>query len=93
VFPVDRAIGPEVKWSNQNTNDAKALDTFNQYCFRCHGTVKFSVFNRHAILDIQTRGIALQALQTNAVFGVRMPTDRELPDDARSIMLNFIRQK
>jgi len=93
VFPVDRAIGPEVKWSNQNTNDAKALDTFNQYCFRCHGTVKFSVFNRHAILDTQTRGIALQALQTNAVFGVRMPTDRELPDDARSIMLNFIRQK
>lgn len=93
VLPIDRAIGPEVKWSNQNTNDAKALDTFNQYCFRCHGTVKFSVFDRHAILDPQVRGIALQALQTNAVFGVRMPTDRELPDDARTILLNFIRQK
>ena len=93
VLPIDRAIGPGIKWSNQNTNDAKTLDTFNQYCFRCHGTVKFSVFDRNAILDPQIRGIALMALQANAQFGIRMPTDRELPDDARTILLKFIHQK
>jgi hypothetical protein len=93
ILPIDRAIGIEPRWSNQNTNDAKALDAFNQYCFRCHGTVKFSVFNRQELRSVQLLGIVQQAIQTNAVVGIKMPPDRELPGDVRTLMLNFIHQQ
>jgi hypothetical protein len=45
-LPPERAIGKEPRWTAQNAADTKTLDLLNQYCFRCHGTVKFSVFNR-----------------------------------------------
>jgi hypothetical protein len=92
VLPLDRAIGLEPRWSNQDTNDAKTLSTFNQYCFRCHGSVKFSVFNRQELRSPQLKGIILQSLQTNAALGVKMPPDRELPDEHRTTLLNFILQ-
>ena len=92
VLPIDRAIGPDPRWSNQNTNDAKTLDVFNQYCFRCHGSVKFSVFNRQELLSVQLKGIIQQVIQTNAAIGVKMPPDRELPNGQRTLILDFIHQ-
>jgi hypothetical protein len=92
VLPLDRAIGLDPHWSNQNTNDAPTLDAFNQYCFRCHGSVKFSVFNRQKLLSVQLKGIIQQVIQTNAPVAIKMPPDRELPDDKRTLMLNFIHQ-
>ena len=92
VLPIDRAIGLDPRWSNQNANDAKTLDALNQYCFRCHGSVKFSVFNRQELLSVQLKGIIQQVIQTNATVGVKMPPDRTLPDEQRTLILNFIHQ-
>jgi len=81
VLPVDRAIGEDPRWSAANTNDVKVLDILNQNCFRCHGTIKFSVFNKQAV--IERRANIKARLQADAPIGIRMPPDRELPDDVR----------
>lgn len=91
--PIDRAIGNAPKWSADTSEDAAALDALNTYCFRCHGTVKFSVFNRQELRSLQLRGMLLQVLQTNAPVGVKMPPDRSLPDDARKAILDFVHQQ
>jgi hypothetical protein len=91
--PFDRSIGGAPRWSADTPGDAAALDALNTYCFRCHGTVKFSVFNRQELLSLQHRGMLLQVLQTNAPVGIKMPPDRPLPDDARKAILEFVRQQ
>jgi hypothetical protein len=93
VLPLDRAIGPSPTWSSQSAADAEMLDAFNRYCFRCHGTVKFSVFNRTEMRTIQLRGMLQQVLQPDAAVGIKMPPDRPLPDDTRTLMLKFIHQQ
>jgi len=93
VLPLGRTIGPSPIWSAQIAGDAEALSAFNQYCFRCHGTVKFSVFNKAGLLNFQLRGMLQQVLQPDAAIGVKMPPDRPLPDDVRTLMLNFIHQQ
>jgi hypothetical protein len=91
VPPLDRAIGIE-PWSAANTNDEVTLSALNQYCFRCHGTVKFSVFNRQEICDPKLLPIIAQAIKPDAIIGVRMPTDRPLPENVRQLINDFINQ-
>jgi hypothetical protein len=92
VQPIERAIGFEPLWSAVNTNDAATLSAFNQYCFRCHGTVKFSVFNRTELCDPKLLPIIAQAIKPDASIGVKMPPDRPLPEDVRQLINNFINQ-
>jgi hypothetical protein len=89
VLPIDRAIGLSPQWSRQNASDLKVLDAMNQYCFRCHGTVKFSVFNRQELRQPQFQALIDQAIKTTTPVGIRMPPDRDLPDDVRSLLHNF----
>lgn len=89
VLIIDRAIGPNPRWSVQNTNDTVVLDALNQYCFRCHGSVKFSVFNKQSVHD--RRVILKQRIDRDAALGMKMPPDRELPDDVRTLLLNLIK--
>jgi hypothetical protein len=86
--PIARAIGPEPRWSAQDANDIKTLETLNQYCFRCHGTVKYSVFNKQALHD--RRPNARKRLQPDADVSLRMPTDRPLTNDVRAFLLNHL---
>jgi len=92
VQPIDRAIGLEPRWSQSNSADAETLADFNQYCFRCHGTVKFSVFNRQELRQPQNLPMIEQVIKTNAPVGVKMPPDRPLPDNVRAQFINFINQ-
>jgi hypothetical protein len=92
ILPLDRAIGIEPRWSSVNSTDASVLNAFNQYCFRCHGTVKFSVFNRQEIRQPQILAMIEQMIKTNAPVGVKMPPDRPLPDDVRKQLTDFINQ-
>jgi hypothetical protein len=92
-FPIDRAIGTAPKWLADTPGDAAALDALNTYCFRCHGTVKFSVFNRQELRSLQLRGMLLEVLQTNAPVAIKMPPARPLPDDARKAIIDFVHQQ
>lgn len=88
--PVERAIGKEPRWSAQNPEEAKALEVLNQYCFRCHGTVKFSIFNRQAMATPEMKATLEQRIKSDAAVGIRMPPDRPLEEDARSVILRVL---
>jgi hypothetical protein len=83
--PVERAIGPAPRWSPA---EADVLSELNQYCFRCHGTVKFSVFNRQSVQD--RRAPIKERIKPDAVTGDRMPPDRPLPDDVRTFLRDHL---
>lgn len=85
VPPIQRTIGGAPQWSADNQGEAAALETMNQYCYRCHGTVKFSVFNKQATWE--RRANITQRLAPDAILGLRMPPDRELPKDKRDQLL------
>lgn len=88
VPPIERAIGPAPQWSANTPGDVEALETFNQYCYRCHGTVKFSVFNKQAVWE--RRANILQRLSPTAEVGFKMPPDRDLPDAKRELLMKFL---
>jgi hypothetical protein len=84
--PIARAIGSTPQWSAQNPNDVEVLARLNQYCFRCHGTVKFSAFDRQAVRTL--RPDIKERIRADAAIGERMPPDRVLPDDVRTFLLD-----
>ena len=46
-----------VAWDRANVDDQKALGYFNRYCFRCHGSMYYSVFDKKSVL---TRKASIQ---------------------------------
>jgi hypothetical protein len=89
VLPIQRTIGAAPQWSADNANEVAVVGTMNQYCYRCHGTVKFSVFNKKSMLE--NRDKFLLRLNPDAEVGLKMPPDRDLPADKRQQLLNFLK--
>ncbi|AKI99601.1 hypothetical protein ATI61_109207 [Archangium gephyra] len=86
--PIERTIvpslqgpGPGLQWSRDSKEDVELLGMLNRYCFRCHGTIRFSVFNKTEVarrkLDIRMR-LKPKPVQAE-VEGFQMPPDRDLP--------------
>jgi hypothetical protein len=90
VLPVDRAIGADPQWASTNSDDVQVLGDLNQYCFRCHGTVKFSVFDRQKMHTLDSQVKVEFRIRTNAPPEAKMPPDRDLPDDVRGRILHNI---
>jgi hypothetical protein len=91
--PTARAIGTDAStlWSADNPNEAKTLSYLNQYCFRCHGSVRFSVFNKAGVR--YRHPLIQESIRTGAQVGVQMPPDRPLPDDVRQFLLEQLPQE
>jgi len=87
VPPIQRTIGAAPQWPADNAKEVAVLETTNQYCYRCHGTVKFSVFNKQSAWE--RRANIVQRLAPNAEVGLKMPPDRDLPADKREQLLKF----
>lgn len=79
--PIARAVPSSATWSAQSPGDTEVLQLLNRYCFRCHGTIKFNVFDKAAVqsrrAQIRSR---LQPLpeQLRADPGFLMPPDRSM---------------
>ncbi len=79
--PIARAVQSSVTWSAQTPGDTETLAVLNRYCFRCHGSIKFDVFDKASvqarISQIRSR---LQPLpeQLRADPGFQMPPDRKM---------------
>src|SRR5262249_30505317 len=62
-------------------SEANGLRLLNRYCFRCHGSVSFSVFDRPTVVG--NAGLIIQHIDPNAqqqrIDGWKMPPDRQLP--------------
>jgi hypothetical protein len=89
VPPLKRTIGAAPQWSGDDANEVAVLETMNQYCYRCHGTVKFSVFNKKSLLE--NRDKLLQRLDPDAEVGLKMPPDRDLPKEKRDLLLKSLK--
>ncbi len=79
--PIARAVQSSVTWSAQIPGDSETLGLLNRYCFRCHGSIKFNVFDKASVqarlTPIRSR---LQPLpeQLRADPGFQMPPDRKM---------------
>ncbi len=64
------------------SSEADGLNRLNRYCFRCHGSVRFSIFDRPKV--VENAGIMRQRInpskQQAKVPGFKMPPDRVLDD-------------
>jgi hypothetical protein len=49
--PISRAVQSTNTWDLKSPNDAETLGLLNRYCFRCHGTIKFNVFDKGAVKE------------------------------------------
>jgi hypothetical protein len=91
--PISRAVQSTNTWSLQSPNDAEALGLLNRYCFRCHGTVKFNVFDKAAVKDkvaqIRDRLQPIpEQLRLNPRF--KMPLDRQMDTNDLARLLQIL---
>jgi hypothetical protein len=74
-------------------SEADGLNRLNRYCFRCHGSVRFSIFDRPSI--VERAGIMRQRInpskQQAKVPGFKMPPDRVLDDAEIQALDQFLK--
>jgi hypothetical protein len=78
VPPYRRGFGAE-PWDSENEDHRKTLYYLNRYCFRCHSSLKYNVFDRQAVKGHISNGeIESRALNITQPE-IWMPQDRILP--------------
>lgn len=74
--------------------ETDGLGRLNRYCFRCHGSVRFSIFDRSAV--VERAGIMRQHInpskQQEKVPGFKMPPDRKLDPKELQALDDFLKQ-
>lgn len=89
--PVDRgfSLNGKPKWSPGET---EGLARLNRYCFRCHGSVRFSVFDRSAVVG--RGGNMRDRLKPDAgqQKSFKMPPDRVLPEAEIQALDEFLKK-
>jgi hypothetical protein len=93
IVPLDRPFPGEPHWTKGNALDDELLPLLNRYCYRCHGSVRFNVFDKAAVLsrasDSAVRIEADPVSDKRIDPRVAMPPDRKIraEDRARLIAL------
>jgi len=84
VPPLRRGIGA-TKWNAARELDAQLLPLLNRYCYRCHGSIGYNVFDRGEVGGNGHAGTMADRIEApSPVFA--MPIDRDLPAaDARRL--------
>lgn len=91
--PIDRAIpappdNPNARvWSRQNPHDVDLLNLLNRFCFRCHSSVSYHVFDKEAVFNLeQPRPRISDRVRFNS-----MPQDRLMDTHFSTEKANLIR--
>jgi len=91
--PIARAFSGPAGTSWQ-PSEADGLARLNRYCFRCHGSVRFSIFDRPTVLA--EAGIMRQRIKPNAqqlkIAGFKMPPDRVLDPAEVKALDDFLKK-
>jgi hypothetical protein len=70
------------KWCREDPVDRKLLPLLNRYCYRCHSSVKYHIYDKSAVLDRSESMIAkINLAPCNPEKS--MPQDRQLPPAVR----------
>jgi hypothetical protein len=73
-------------------SDADGLNRLNRYCFRCHGSVYFSVYDREKVLNLAGDMMARIKPNPNQLkrVGFIMPPDRDLDPKEVQVIYDFL---
>ncbi|HLX08477.1 MAG TPA: hypothetical protein VKY89_11515 [Thermoanaerobaculia bacterium] len=85
VPPLNRGFGADPVWKAGVVPDQELLPVLNQYCFRCHSSIAYHVFDRKAV-------VARKASIAARVRSGNMPQDRKLDGDTKNKLLALIDQ-
>jgi mono/diheme cytochrome c family protein len=73
--------------------EADGLGLLNRFCFRCHGSVRFSIFDRPSVIGRSAN--MRQRIKPSAVQartpGFKMPPDRTLTPEQITALDNFLK--
>jgi hypothetical protein len=72
-------------WTEGAAPDEKLLPLLNQYCFRCHSSVRYHVFQKQAVIDKKTS--ILGRIQSG-----NMPQDRDLDQATEDELVSLLNQ-
>ncbi len=78
IPPAQRGILGEdgtTKWDAANRDEARLVGLLNRFCFRCHSSVEFHVFDKQAIREVQAM-FAYHLDEKLPHDQLRMPQDR-----------------
>jgi hypothetical protein len=79
-------VGPKDRqWSADDHLDQKLLPLLNRYCFRCHSSVKYHVFDKEAVWQRTRSGIVDEYVEDGT-----MPQDRKMPEADRKALLELL---
>jgi hypothetical protein len=95
VEPLQRAVRSTPMWDPGTPNDQEILETLNRHCFRCHGSVKFNVFDKAMVTEPTRLGLILSRLrpterQLELNPGYLMPPDHHLDDAIRDRLIALL---
>ena len=76
------SVGQRV-WSSTDTTDVKTLGEFNRYCFRCHSSMYYHVFDKQAVFS--KKRMIESFLQSDY-----MPQGRILDDSTKRALIDLI---
>jgi hypothetical protein len=74
----DRNLAPAEgrQWSKQNSVDSQLLPLLNRYCFRCHSSLRYHIFDKNMVFA--RKGLMVRRLELPAENKFAMPQDRDL---------------
>lgn len=75
-------------WQVERMPDKELLPLMNQYCFRCHSSLKFNIFDRLAVKS--RKGRILNFLDRPVTQKFHMPQDRVLDDPTKERIKNLV---
>lgn len=93
IAPIDRALAigdGSVVWQASSDDDKHALDLLNRYCFRCHSSVIYSVFDKSTVVDLQ-RSI-VRRVQLDPKLTSHMPQGRILDAAVIADLVDYVQR-
>jgi|GEM_PF-3695243 len=77
------AAGEQIPWQTSNADHRTVINTLNQYCFRCHSTILYSVFDIGAVVK------KMASIKYYVESG-DMPYGRSIPEKEKKCFLGAL---
>jgi hypothetical protein len=95
VPPAERGIpsaDQHTIWNPSNPAESALVRLLNQYCFRCHSSVRYHVFDKAAVLEVIEKETGRRRIDKmrDWIDAGMMPQDRELTEDEQKRLINAL---
>lgn len=77
-------------WSSAEEPDKALLPLLNRYCYRCHSSVRFHIYNRAEV--VKRKKDHLDKLDAKKSLRFIMPQDRNLPPAVRQRLIELVKE-